>query len=56
MEERERRTIAVWVWTAIPLLIQFWIVMEYRTDLIIRDEFRHILPRGQLFLDGGFSF
>ena len=56
MEERERRTIAVWVWTAIPLLIQFWIVMEYRTDLIIRDEFRHILPRVQHFLDGGFSF
>lgn len=56
MDNRKGRIIAIWIWTLVPVLTQLWIVTEYRTDLIIRDEFRHILPRVQHLLEGEFSF
>ena len=55
MDAVERRRTAIWVWTGFPVVILFSIVMEYRTDLVVRDEFLHILPRVQNLLEGGFS-
>jgi hypothetical protein len=48
--------IFIWVLASTPILVQFWVVTEFRTDLVILDEFRHILPRVQHLLEGKFSF
>ena len=46
----------IWVLAASPIIAQFWVVTEFRTDLVILDEFRHILPRVRHLFQGEFSF
>ena len=46
----------IWALAVIPVVAQLWVVLEFRTDLVILDEFRHILPRVQHLFEGNFSF
>ena len=45
----------IWALAAIPIVALFWVMLEFRTDLVILDEFRHILPRVRSFFEGRFT-
>lgn len=44
-----------WALAVVPPIALLLVILSYRTDLVILDEFRHVLPRIRNLLEGDFS-